>query len=374
MTEFDAILSRNPLVLQPPLTEGHKDRKGYFPATGLREAMDVAMLLGQPLLLTGEPGTGKTRAADWLAEELGITDLLRFDVKSTSTGNDLLYYFDEVARFRDSTRHDVSKPSIRYLRFSALGEAILRAAGGNLPLSSFAGKPLEGEETERHREILLDAFGAIPPDGRITTGMLLPDDRSFPTAAPAHRLVLIDELDKAPRDTPNDLLAEIEDMNFKIPELGVKVGVGENGLRPVVIITSNSEKSLPEPFLRRCAYFDIPFPRRYAGEEKDGPWPGKGTLEQIVEGRIAKLVGGGKLLQQALDLFQRLRKPDSGVRKNPGTAELLAWLDVIAARKDFDPNADLKSKERVVELSLAALIKDKDDLKAANRIIAEWAK
>jgi MoxR-like ATPase len=369
---FTAILSNSPLRLSHPLTEGHKQWEAYFPAAGLPEAMDVAMLLGQPLLLTGDPGTGKTRAAHWLAEKLGIPPLLRFDVKSTSTGNDLLYQFDEVARFRDSTRQE-SKPLVSYLRFNALGEAVLRAAGGASLLSSIVGEPLEGEVTARQRNILVDAFGAIPPDGRITTAMLLPDDKDFAVAEPVHRLVLIDELDKAPRDTPNDLLAEIEDMSFRIPELGVKVEAAETGFRPVVIITSNSEKSLPEPFLRRCAYFDIPVPRRY-DKAKDGRWPGQGTLEQIVEGRIDALTGGGMLLEQALDLFQRLRRPDSGVQKKPGTAELLAWLDVVVKRNALQRDDDFKSKKEAVESSLAAVLKNKDDVDAARRIVAEWAK
>jgi MoxR-like ATPase len=369
--QFTAIVSRDPLRLRHPLTEGHKLSEAYFPAEGLSEAMDVAMLLGQPLLLTGDPGTGKTRAAHWLAGKLGLAPLLRFDVKSTSTGNDLLYQFDEVARFRDSTRK-VAKPLVNYLRFNALGEAILRAAGGPSVLSSLADEPLEGEATVRHRHILEDAFGAIPADRRITTAMLLPDDKAFKDAEPAHRLVLIDELDKAPRDTPNDLLAEIEDMSFKIPELGVKVQAAESGFRPVVIITSNSEKSLPEPFLRRCAYFDIPFPRRY-DPAKDGAWPGQGTLEQIVEGRIAALEGGGTLLEEALDLFQRLRRPDSGVRKTPGTAELLAWLDVLLTRNDLTRHDSFKANKDAVQSSLTAVLKNKDDGEAARRIVDDWA-
>src|SRR5262249_50051270 len=149
-------------------------------------------------------------------------------------------------------------------------------------------------------------------DGKVTAALLAPDDTAFAGAAPVHRVVLIDELDKAPRDTPNDLLAEIEDMGFKIPELGLLVQA-DAGFRPIVIITSNSEKSLPDPFLRRCAYFDIPFPRRY-DSRVDKDWPGEGTLEQIIEARIDALAGGGTLIEQALDLFQRLRKPDSGIR------------------------------------------------------------
>jgi MoxR-like ATPase len=133
MLSFSAVLTKQPLRIVRPLTEDHKRVGGYFPAQGLAEAINVAMLLGQPLLLTGEPGTGKTRSAYWLAAEIGAGPLLRFDVKSTSSGTDLLYHFDEVARFRDSTRRE-KYPLVRYLRFNALGEAILRAAGGRAVL------------------------------------------------------------------------------------------------------------------------------------------------------------------------------------------------------------------------------------------------
>src|SRR5215471_4965664 len=253
MADFTAIQSEDPLRLRPPLAEAHKRSDAYFPADGLQQAIDVSMLLGQPLLLTGDPGTGKTRAAYWLAEQIKAGPLLRFDVKSTSTGTDLLYHFDEVARFRDSTRRE-EKPLVRYLRFNALGAAILHAAGGGAVLQTVTGEPLEGATLARHRELLLDAFGAkAPHDGKVTAALLAPDDTAFAGAAPVHRVVLIDELDKAPRDTPNDLLAEIEDMGFKIPELGLLVQA-DAGFRPIVIITSNSEKSLPDPFLRRCAY------------------------------------------------------------------------------------------------------------------------
>jgi MoxR-like ATPase len=372
MKQFFSVQSNSPLRLRHPLTENHKRSEAYFPAAGLCEAMDVAMLLGQPLLLTGDPGTGKTRAAHWLAEQLDIAPLLRYDVKSTSTGTDLLYQFDEVARFRDSTRKE-SKALVRYVRFNALGEAILRAAGGDLLLSNIAGEPLEGTAVERHQDMLVDAFGAIPPSGRITASMLLPDDKAFAAADPTHRLVLIDELDKAPRDTPNDLLAEFEDMSFRIPELGVRVEAAASGFRPVVVVTSNSEKSLPDPFLRRCSYFDIPFPRRF-NAANDQRWPGEGTLEQIVEGRISALEGGGQLLQQSLDLFQRFRRADSGIRKTPGTAELLAWLDVMVTRNSLTSRDDLKSNAEAVDASLSAVLKNKDDVEAARRILREWIK
>jgi MoxR-like ATPase len=371
MNDFTAIESHDPLRLKPPLAEDHKRAEAYVPAAGLRQAMDVAMLLGQPLLLTGDPGTGKTRAAFWLAEKLEAGQLLRYNVKSTSSGTDLLYQFDEVARFRDSTRQE-KKALVRYLRFNALGQAILHAAGGQAVLRTMTGEELKDETLARFHDLLVESFGEdTPKEGTATAALLMPDDPGFANAAPSHRVVLIDELDKAPRDTPNDLLAEIEDMSFGIPELGVSIAV-ETGFRPVVIITSNSEKSLPDPFLRRCAYFDIPFPRRY-DKERDGDWPGQGTLEHIVDGRIGALSGGGALVSQALDLFQRLRKPDSGIRKPPGTAELLAWLDALVVRYRFGPDDDLKKKIDAVRETMGAVLKTKDDSEAARRIVDEWA-
>lgn len=374
LTPFTAVLSEGPLQLRAPLTERHKTAEAYFPAVGLAEAMDLAMLLGQPLLLTGDPGTGKTRAAYWLAYQLrNAVRVLRYDVKSTSSGTDLLYHFDEVARFRDSTRQ-LERPLVRYLRFSALGEAILRAAGGDAVLCTSEGEPLEGEALSRNSELLVDAFGE---GGRTISGaakaaLLLPDDKYFSRTEPEHLIVLIDELDKAPRDTPNDLLGEIEDMRFEIRELGLQVKADPN-FRPIVLVTSNAEKSLPDPFLRRCAYFDIPFPRRY-DQRKDGKWPGRGTLEEIVEGRIDALAGGGRLVEEALDLFQRLRRDDAGVRKRPGTAELLAWLDLLVHRHGFGPQDDLKTHYDIVDLTLGSAIKTSDDLEAARRIVAEWSK
>ena len=372
MTKFTAIQSAAPLRLRQPLTENHKRSDAYIPADGLVEAMDVAMLLGQPLLLTGDPGTGKTRAAYWLAGQLECEPVLRYDVKSTSSGTDLLYQFDEVLRFRDSTRQKI-EPLIRYLRFNALGEAILRAAGGDAVLATMTGEPLEGETLARQHSTLVDAFGPDLAKGPITVGMLLPDDAGFASAEPQHRVVLIDELDKAPRDTPNDLLAEIEDMGFRIPELGISVQASAAGFRPVVVITSNSEKSLPDPFLRRCAYFDIPFPRRY-DKTRDKAWPGDGTLEQIVEGRLATFEGGGQALEQSLDLFQRLRGTNSGIRKAPGTAELLAWLDAMVARGHIGSRDDLKGNVETVETCLVAVLKNREDTDAARRIVREWSK
>jgi MoxR-like ATPase len=309
-------------------------------------------------------------SAFWLATKLEAGPLLRYNVKSTSTGTDLLYQFDEVARFRDSTRQE-KWPLVRYLRFNALGEAILRSAGGQAVLRTMTGEKLRDDAVMTHRELLFESFGeAAPNDGAAIVALLMSDDPTFASAEPSHRVVLIDELDKAPRDTPNDLLSEIEEMSFSIPELGMSIVV-DTGFRPIVIITSNSEKSLPDPFLRRCAYFNIPFPHRYK-KERDGDWPGQGTLEQIVDGRIGALSGGGTLVSQALDLFQRFRRNDSGVRKAPGTEELLAWLDTLVVRYHLSVNDDLKQRPDAVLQTIGTMLKTKEDLEVANRMVGEW--
>ncbi|HEX9947020.1 MAG TPA: MoxR family ATPase [Allosphingosinicella sp.] len=361
MNDFSAVLTRDPLKLQKPLAERHKRPELYRPAKGLREALDVAMLLGVPLLLTGAPGTGKTRAAYWLNATLRDDDLLRYDVKSVSTGADLLYNFDEVSRFRDAAP-GAKEPLVKYLRLNALGEAIARAAGGGAPLRTPGGEPLVGEVLERHSDQLDKAFGeSWRRRGRADVALLLPNDPAFQKAEPEHRIVLIDELDKAPRDTPNDLLAEVEEMRFLIPELGVSVAADPD-FRPIVIITSNSEKSFPDPFLRRCAYFDIPLP---SDEE----------LRKIIAGSIERLSGGGSFLDQALDLFRHLRE-ENGIRKAPGTAELLAWLDLLVHRNGCAADTSLRQRaledeDRVAD-TLAAVLKTRDDREAARRVLARW--
>jgi MoxR-like ATPase len=371
MKAFRAVQSTQPLRLRSPLVESHKVVDAYIPPQGLPEAMDVSMLLGQPLLVTGDPGTGKTRAAYWLAWVLQCEPLLRIDVKSTSTGGDFLYRFDDVSRFRDSASR-IERPLVRYLSFGALGEAILRAAGGQAILYTDTGDMLTSDRVERHRELLRNAFGsdAVPPVGAATVSLLIPEEVSFREAPAEHRVVLVDELDKAPRDTPNDLLAEIDEMQFHIPELHLVVRANPK-YRPIVIITSNSEKSLPDPFLRRCVYFDIPFPRHW-NKEIDGPYPGEGTLEQIIDVRLGALSGGGQLVQQALAFFDRLRRDGNGIHKRPGTAELLAWLDLLARHHSLKPADDLKAHAAKAAECLGAMLKSRDDLATGLNLFTDW--
>lgn len=352
-------------ALIAPLSNRHRRAGSYRPAPGLAEAMDVAMMLGVPLLLTGRPGTGKTQAAYWLAAQLG-RPVLKYDVKSVTSGSDLLYTFDEVARFRDASARE-TRPLIDYVRFNPLGLAILKGGGGAGVLTDPVDRPLSTETATR-------AFGeAALAGGAPTAARLLPDDDAFAAATPEHCVVLIDEFDKAPRDTANDLLAEIETMRFVIPELGVKIPAGVR--RPIVILTSNSERALPEPFLRRCAFFDI-------------PPPSDAELALIVSATLgtggdaatsATLNPDSPLLKSAVGMYRAVCD-DRDISRTPGTAELLAWFDVLLTRLKLPFDATIGALMRddasteAVARTLSALVKSPEDLRIARRVLRETAR
>jgi MoxR-like ATPase len=183
----------------------------------------------------------------------------------------------------------------------------------------------------------------------------LPKD--FVHDGPKRSVVLIDEIDKAPRDFPNDILNEVENMYFKLPELGNPTISAPEHLKPILIITSNSEKSLPDAFLRRCVYYNIPFPTST-------------RLADIVRVRIKDLGGApDSYLQQALELFDRLR--DAGFRKKPATAELLGWLLYLGDRIP-DKSRPLRSNPEVLSASLSALVKSAEDQEAGASVLKEW--
>lgn len=307
------------------------DPWGYLSDPGLVDAVNVALALGQPLLLTGEPGTGKTQLAYSVAYELGFLDdkgqaeVLKFETKSSTESRDLFYTFDTLARFR-AARHEDEMDPVNFIAYHALGLAVLRA---NRPEEVTAFLPPGASHTRQRRSV-----------------------------------VLIDEIDKAPRDVPNDILNEIEAMYFRIPEMGNQQLAAEPGFRPVVFITSNSEKALPDAFLRRCIFYNIPF-------------PDKTRLREIVARRITEQdLGEGRFLADALEFFEFVRNPDRGVRKRPGTAELLNWVSIMVKR-GADPTHALKAKlapgaDDPMQTCRNTLFKLADDQELAGGLIGEW--
>jgi MoxR-like ATPase len=271
--------------LPAPLDRELRETGHYVPSPALRSAVEVALLLGQPLLLTGEPGTGKTTLAAALAHERFSDRFLEMQVKSGSGREDLLYQIDEMGRFRDAQPNRTPKRLLAYFDPRPLGEAILRACAPDTPLYHRSGAALSGDE------IFLDeVFGKERARRVPEVRDLLPEAKDWTKAE--RWVVLIDEIDKAPRDTPNDLLEEFERMQFAIPELDLRVVPPKDAPRPVVIVTSNSEKSLPDAFLRRCAFHHISF-------------PGDTELRTIIASRLADLKMDASRLGQMLVLFDK---------------------------------------------------------------------
>ncbi|MEO8751893.1 MAG: MoxR family ATPase [Casimicrobiaceae bacterium] len=294
---------------------------GYQPDPGLVDAVNVALGLDRPLLVTGEPGTGKTQLASSVAWQLARRKLLniasanveKFETKSTSVARDLFYSFDTLRRFQAAYTKG-SDNNVDYLTYNALGRSLLNA----MPLADVA--PLVSAD--------------------------------FDYAGPVRSVVLIDEIDKAPRDFPNDLLNEIDQMFFRIPELK-NVQIGGTGklkdeYRPLVFITSNSEKNLPDPFLRRCIFYNIPF-------------PDPERLQEILLARLARLSAlKGPLVADALRFFLELR--DNNVTKRKiSPAELIQWQSYMLSRK-ANPAHPLKAAGEIARAGISALAKDPDDL------------
>ncbi len=254
----------------------------YLTSSGLEAAVNCALALERPLLVRGEPGTGKTMLAESIAAGLGLR-LIHWPVKSTTRAQDGLYVYDTVARLYDSRFGDGDVRDIRrYIRLGPLGE-------------SFASE----------KRVVL----------------------------------LIDEIDKADLEFPNDLLHELDRMRFVITETKDEIVARE---RPVVVITSNAEKELPDAFLRRCVFHFIEFPDRE-------------LMARIVRVHHPQLET--QLLERALRAFYELRD-EHGLRKRPSTSELIDW---IAALK----RAGLGSKELDEGMPfLGVLLKREQDLLA----------
>ncbi len=269
--------------------EGTKD---YVATDELAAAVNAAVTLERPLLVKGEPGTGKTELARQVADALGAP-LLEWHIKSTTKAHQGLYEYDAVARLRDSQLgddrvHDVTT----YIRKGKLWEAFIH-------------------ET---RPVLL-----------------------------------IDEIDKADIEFPNDLLQELDKMEFFVYETGETIRAD---VRPIVIITSNNEKELPDAFLRRCFFHFIAFP------DED-------TMERIVQVHFPDLKG--RLLSEALNVFFELRAVP-GLKKKPSTSELLDWLKLLLA-EDIDPSV-LRERDprKLIPPMHGALLKNEQDMQLFERL------
>jgi MoxR-like ATPase len=232
-----------------------KGTSSYILSDALREIVNAAIVLQRPLLLKGEPGTGKTELAQVIAEDLKLR-LIRWNIKSTSKASDGLYVYDTVQRLNDSRFHDKDVSDIKqYIKLGKLGEA------------------LRSEE-----QVVL----------------------------------LIDEIDKADLEFPNDLLFELDQMSFDIVETGEHFRAKH---RPIVVITSNSEKELPDAFLRRCLFHYIEF-------------PDSSMMEKIAKVHFPDL--RHNLLAQIVARFYFIRQRHE-LKKRPSTSELLDWIQAILA-------------------------------------------
>lgn len=289
----------------PPLS--FDSPEGYLAEPGLRAAVNVALRLGQPLLVTGEPGTGKTQLAASLAHELELSPPLVFNTKTTSTATDLFYRYDALGHFHAAQFREEDSSAGDFVTLEALGLATLLT--------------LRPEEGDPH----------------------LPE--SLRGKGPIRSVVLVDEIDKAPRDLPNDVLFELEHMSFTIRETG-RSFEADPRLRPILVLTSNSERSLPDPFLRRCIFFHISFPDRQ-------------RLREIVRRRLDGSLLSPQRLEAALRHFEAIRR--LALRKKPATAELLAWLRIVE-EMELDPEALRPGDLEALIFSYSVLAKSRDDL------------
>jgi len=265
---------------------------GYVATDDLKVAVNAAATLRRPLLIKGEPGTGKTVLAGEIARSFGAP-LIEWNVKSTTKAQQGLYEYDAVSRLRDGQ----------------LGDARVR------DISNYI-----------RRGKMWEAF-----------------------TSPALPVLLIDEIDKADIEFPNDLLTELDRMEFDVYETGERVVAAQ---RPIVIITSNNEKDLPDAFLRRCFFHYIKFPDR-------------ATMEAIVAVHFPDITG--QLVREALNIFYDIREVP-GMKKKPSTSELLDWLKLLM-HEDL-PVEVLRSRDTktLIPPLHGALLKNEQDVMLFERL------
>ncbi len=264
----------------------------YVATDDLRMAVNASVTLERPLLIKGEPGTGKTMLAEEVASALGVR-LIQWHVKSTTKAHQGLYEYDAVSRLRDSQLGEEKVHDIRnYIRKGKLWEAF-----------------------EANEKVVL----------------------------------LIDEIDKADIEFPNDLLVELDRMEFHVYETGETVKARQ---RPIVIITSNNEKELPDAFLRRCFFHYIRFPDRE-------------TMEAIVRVHFPDIKK--TLVKEAMEVFFELRDIP-GLKKRPSTSELIDWLKLLMA--DDIPAEILKERDpsKAIPPLHGALLKNEQDVHMLERV------
>jgi MoxR-like ATPase len=313
----------------------------YILPDELKEAVKVAIMLQQPLLITGEPGTGKTSLAYKLAIELHRISEGRyreepyfFPTKSNSSASELFYTYDAISHFFDA---NIAKNEDMVTRLPKMTESEM-----SHPASE---KKRSAKGTWKY--INLQAFGkaiisSLPPEKRLHVHAANIDEVGEKDIR--NSVVLIDEIDKASRDFPNDILNEIEKYRFSIRETGFTLFEKEPSAHILLIMTSNSEKALPEPFLRRCVFYHIKFP---TSEQ----------LKVILEGhsRFFEEPASDKLIRWTSEKFYELREVCR--EKKPATAELITWLRYLAEKK-FDPE---KPDLDIIKESLSSVIKNSDD-------------
>jgi MoxR-like ATPase len=265
----------------------------YVATEDLMMAVNAAVTLERPILVKGEPGTGKTQLAVEVAHALG-KPLFEWHIKSTTKAQQGLYEYDAVARLRDSQLGDDRVHDIaNYIRKGKIWEAF---------------------------------------------------------ASDEQPVLLIDEIDKADIEFPNDLLRELDRMEFYVYETKQLVSANH---RPIIVITSNNEKELPDAFLRRCFFHYIKF-------------PDKGTMEKIVDVHYPNLKKN--LLSEALNAFYKVREVP-GLKKKPSTSELLDWIKLLLA-EDIPPDA-LRSddKRKAIPPLYGALLKNEQDVHLFERLV-----
>jgi MoxR-like ATPase len=337
-TRFDR---ERPEQLETLVTDWGPDKflgRNYEADEDLEAAVNVALILSRPLLVSGAPGCGKTQLGYAVARNLGIERVYSFSVKSTSEARDLFYGYDAIGRFQavqiaaaerpfsDGGPSAASPPKVGdYIEYRALGAAILDA---------------HPKEDVSHLLV-----GRYRHPGR-----------------PRRSVVVIDEIDKAPRDFPNDLLDEVDRMKFRVPELLQWARTNDRSpetpgkeelpfdARPIVVITSNSEKQLPDPFLRRCVFAELGFP---ADDEK-----GREKLDRIVSTALEQTIPG-----QAQTIAEAVRKLVFEYRRRnlvrrPGIAELLDAAHVVAEARETEPGRPL---EDLLRLTRPSLVKEAQD-------------